>query len=220
MEIFAGKGLPPMPGKEPQMQKKMFRGISTRLPKLGAVIVAGTLAVLVMTPPAEARKNRAMYTVDGEFLMPQNYRQWVFVGAPVTPNDMNAGKAAFPEFHHVYINPPAFAYYRKTGKFRDGTVIIKELVRVGGKSAASGNGYFPGDFIGLVAAVKDGRRFSSEPGHWAYFSFTGEGGTAMDSAAPQKTAACNACHQQNAAEDWVFTQFYPVLRAVKNKKSP
>ena len=24
--------------------------------------------------------------------------------------------------------------------------------------------------------------------------------------------ACNACHEQNAATDFVFTQFYPVLR--------
>jgi hypothetical protein len=202
------------------MKENLMRGISARLPKTGAVIVAGTLAVLIMSPHAEARKNRAMYTVDGEFLMPQNYRQWVFVGAPVTPNDMNAGKAAFPEFHHVYINPAAFAYYKKTGKFRDGTVIVKELVGVGGKSAASGNGYFPGEFIGLVAAVKDGKRFTREPGHWAYFSFSGEVGPAPASATPQPTAACNACHQKNAVEDWVFTQFYPVLRAVQKTRSP
>jgi len=37
-------------------------------------------------------------------------------------------------------------------------------------------------------------------------------------AAPQATEGCNVCHQQNAAEDWVFTQFYPVLRAVKPGK--
>ena len=189
-----------------------------RLPRLAAMTIAGTIALLVMSPPAEARKNRAMYTVDGELLMPNNYRQWIFIGAPITPNDMNNGKAAFPEFHHVYINPAGFASYKKTGTFRDGTVIVKELVTVGGKSAASGNGYFPGEFIGLVAAVKDGKRFAREPGHWAYFSFMGEGGLALASAVAQPAAACNACHQQNAREDRVFTQFYPALRGAKNAR--
>jgi hypothetical protein len=31
------------------------------------------------------------------------------------------------------------------------------------------------------------------------------------------TADCNVCHQSNAKDDWVFTQFYPVLRAAKAK---
>jgi hypothetical protein len=25
-------------------------------------------------------------------------------------------------------------------------------------------------------------------------------------------SACNACHQNNATLDWVFTKYYPVLR--------
>ena len=36
---------------------------------------------------------------------PTGYRHWVFIGSPVTPHDMNDGKAAFAEFHNVYINP-------------------------------------------------------------------------------------------------------------------
>jgi cytochrome c553 len=62
-------------------------------------------------------------------------------------------------------------------------------------------------------SVKDGKRFAKEPGHWAYFNFMGENGKSLSSAKAQATAACNTCHQQNAAADWVFTQFYPVLRA-------
>jgi Cytochrome P460 len=198
----------------------MRKELMCKLPRFAAMTITGVFALLVMSPPAEARKNRAMYTVDGELLAPNNYRQWVFVGAPVTPNDMNNGTAAFPEFHHVYINPAGFAYYKKTGKFRDGTVIVKELATVGSKSAASGNGYFPGEFTGLVAAVKDGKRYAREPGHWAYFSFTGEGNGALTSAVAQPSATCNACHQKNGAEDWVFTQFYPVLRAAKKTGPP
>jgi hypothetical protein len=200
------------------MKLDMFREVKLRLPGKTAVILVAALIVLALASQAEAKKNRAMYTVDGEFMMPKDYRTWVFVGAPVTPNDMNSGKAAFPEFHHVYINPAGYAAYKKTGKFPDGTVFVKELVTVGGKSAASGSGYFPGEYIGIAAAVKDGKRFGKEPGHWAYFSFLGEGGAALASAQPQPAAACNACHQQNAAEDWVFSQFYPVLRSAKKAR--
>jgi len=173
---------------------------------------------MALAGPAEGAQGAARYTAKGDLMMPKDYRQWVFVGAPVTPNDMNSGKAAFPEFHHVYIDPASFAAYRKTGKFPNGTVLVKELAGVGAKSSSSGNGYFAGEFIGVAAAVKDARRFAREPGNWAYFSFMGDEGKALASAKAQATAACNTCHQQSAAEDWVFTQHYPVLRAARPVK--
>jgi hypothetical protein len=186
----------------------------------GVMVIAWlTMALIaIVVSPATAKEAGAKFTAIGELMMPQKYRHWVFVGSPVTPNDMNYGKAAFPEFHHVYIDPVSFASYQKTGKFPNGTVFVKELATVGSKAAVSGNGYFPGEFIGVAAAVKDGKRFTKEPGHWAYFSFMGDDGKALAADAPQATAGCNVCHQQNAAEDWVFTQFYPVLRAAKPGK--
>jgi hypothetical protein len=95
--------------------------------------------------------------------------------------------------------------------------MIKELISVGAKKAASGNGYFMGDFIGLEAEIKDSKRFPKEPGYWAYFSFTDPGKPYKAKAKAEQTAACNTCHEQNAADDWVFTQYYPILRAVKAK---
>ncbi len=157
------------------------------------------------------RGSIAGFDETGALLRPHRYREWIFIGGPVTPNDMNGGKAAFPEFHAVYIDRPSFAEYRRTGKFPDGTLLVKELISVGSKKAASGNGYFPGDYIGLAAAVKDAKRFPNEPGNWAYFSF--EAG--KDRAVALATASCNACHKANAAEDWVFTQYYPVLTSEK-----
>lgn len=184
------------------------------------LIIAAAVLLTGAAPAEAARKGGDSPSFDsqGQLIMPVDYRQWVFVGAPVTPNELNNGKAAFPEFHHVYINRAAFVAYHKTGKFPDGTILVKELASVGAKNAASGNGYFPGEFIGVAAAVKDSKRFAKEPGHWAYFSFMGDDGKALSKAKALPTASCNACHQQNAAEDWVFTQFYPVLRAAKPAK--
>lgn len=150
----------------------------------------------------------------GELKRPTGYREWVYVGTPVTPNDLNDGKAAFPEFHNVYIDPRSWEHWKETGKFRDGTILIKELVSVGATAAVSGKGYFEGDFLGLEATIKSARHFPDEPGNWAYFSFSSKDHqTLAETAEPFPTASCNACHQASAAEDWVFTQYYPVLRA-------
>ena len=155
---------------------------------------------------------------NGELERPKGFREWIYVGTPVTPNDLNDGKAAFPELHNVYIDPDSWAHWKKTGAFRDGTILIKELVSVGSKAAVSGNGYFQGDFIGLEATIKSAKHFPNEPGNWAYYSFSNPDlKTLKDSAKPFPAASCNGCHAGAAADDWVFTQYYPVLRGGKGK---
>jgi hypothetical protein len=155
----------------------------------------------------------------GELLRPDvSYREWVYIGTPLTPNELNPPEAPFPEFHNVYIHPSDFDHWKRTGTFPDGTVIVKELVSVGTKQAVSGNGYFMGEFTGLETTIKDSKRFKDEPGFWAYFSF-GHSYPLADTAQAFPAPACNACHAASAADDFVFTQFYPVLRAAKGAKS-
>ena len=175
--------------------------------------IAGLFYWLTLAAAAPVEQTaRVEFTADGKLKQPEGYRQWVYVGTPLTPNDLNGGEAMFPEFHAVYIDPESFAHYEKTGEFRDGTVMIKELSSVGAKEATSGKGYFMGDFRGLEASIKDSKRFKDEPGSWAYFSF-GHKYPLKKEAAPQVTATCNACHLNNAKTDNVFSQYYPVLRA-------
>ncbi|MFO1352457.1 MAG: cytochrome P460 family protein [Gammaproteobacteria bacterium] len=183
---------------------------------------AAWLAVAVVCGPlgsitAHAQETHFTMNSQGELERPVGYREWVYVGTPVTPNDLNNGKAPFPEFHAVYMDPASWTHWKETGQFRDGTILVKELISVGSKEAPSGKGYFMGEFIGLEAAVKSAQQFSKEPGNWAYFSFTtADHKTLKPAAAAQATADCNGCHQANAAQDWVFIQYYPVLRAAKS----
>jgi hypothetical protein len=178
------------------------------------IATIGALVQVLLTAPAVAGE---FYTIsDGELERPTGYREWVYVGTPVTPNDLNDGKAAFPEHHNVYIDPKSWAHWKKTGEFRDGTILMKELVSVGAKAAVSGNGYFQGDYIGLEATIKSKHHFPDEPGNWAYYSFsTPDHKTLTSSAKAFPAASCNACHAAAAADDFVFTQYYPVLRAGK-----
>ena len=153
----------------------------------------------------------------GELVRPDvRYREWVYIGTPLTPNSLNPPEAPFPEFHNVYIHPADFAHWKKTGTFPDGTVMVKELVSVGSEQAVSGKGFFMGEYVGLEATIKDSVRFKDEPGFWAYFTF-GHSYPLADSSVAFPAAACNACHEASAADDFVFTQYYPVLRAAKGQ---
>ena len=147
-----------------------------------------------------------------------NYRRWIYVGTPLTPNDMNEPEAAFPEFHNVYIYPDDYDYWMDHGRWQDGTILVKELVLVGKKQEVSGNGYFMGDFTGLEVTIKDKKLYPNEPGNWAYFSF-GHSYPLAETASAFPTGACNSCHETSAADDFVFTQNYPILRAAKNARN-
>ena len=162
----------------------------------------------------KAENASVMFNQEGELVRPTGYRKWTYVGTPLTPNDMNDGNAPFPEFHSVYINPDAYNHYEKTGEFPNGTVLVKELIDVGDKEASSGKGYFMGNFVGLEVSIKDKSRFKNEPGNWAYFSF-GHKYPLKEKAKAQPAASCNDCHAGEADDDFVFTQYYPVLGAAK-----
>ena len=114
----------------------------------GCAIVRATISLLItlalLTPSSSVFAQefpKPVFNAEGELLRPDvSYREWVYVGTPLTPNDLNPPVANFPEFHNVYIHPDDFDHWKRTGNFPDGTVIVKELVTVGANQATSGNG--------------------------------------------------------------------------------
>ncbi|MGB7335385.1 MAG: cytochrome P460 family protein, partial [Salaquimonas sp.] len=167
--------------------------------------------------------NGPTYLEDGSIVRPIGWETWVFIGSPLTPDELNGGNATFKEFHSVYIEPSAFEHYRKTGEFPNGTQMVKVRSLLyegelcwdvdptnGSCVAVSGRGYFNGDYSGFELTVKDTTRYN-DPGGWVYLNF-GEERPWMPAASPFPAASCNACHEANGGDDFVFTQFYPVLR--------
>ncbi|MGH1478831.1 MAG: cytochrome P460 family protein [Geminicoccales bacterium] len=153
------------------------------------------------------------------------WREWPYVGSLVTPNALNDGEAPFPEHHIVYIDPVSWEHYKETGEFREGTVLAKELTLVrapdganedGSTDEVSGTGYFMGEYSGLEITIKSKELYPDEPGNWAYYTFGHKPEPYDTTAVMQPTDACNVCHEVSAAEDFVFTQYYPVLRAAKS----
>jgi hypothetical protein len=187
--------------------------------KLTNLIVSIFISTLISFSNTYADTTTKEYTAQfneaGELIRPGGWREWVFVGSPVTPNSLNSGAAPFPEFHSVYIDPVSWAHWKKTGNFREGTLIAKELTTVGATSATSGNGFFNGELQGFEISHKDSTRYSEESDGWAYYSFGHKPEPYANSTAAMPNAACAACHTGAAADDMVFTQYYPILRAAK-----
>ncbi|MDJ0852985.1 MAG: cytochrome P460 family protein [Myxococcota bacterium] len=151
----------------------------------------------------------AAFSLSGKDLRrPEGLEQWVHVGTAVTPNDQNGGQAPFPGFHSVYLDPASYRHWQASGEFRDGTAIGMQLTSVGKTKTISGKGYFMGEPGALLVGVKSARAFPDEPGNWAYFQFDPGARTA----AREPAALCNACHEAAGTHDFVFTEYYPLLR--------
>jgi hypothetical protein len=180
-------------------------------------IAGGLLAAGVSVAQGVDNIGAATFNKQGELQLPEGFREWVFIGAPLTPNGLNNGKAGFPEYHHVYVNPDAFAVYQRTGEFPDGTVIAKELVLLqkgefkdGSKTAPSGRGFFAGEFHGMDVMVKDSRRFA-DTNAWGFFNFGHHAPPYVKAAKAAPAESCASCHTANAGKGMVFKTYYPVL---------
>jgi hypothetical protein len=156
------------------------------------------------------------YNSAGELLLPKNFHEWIFVGSPLTPNALNDGKANFPEYHNVYIEPGSYRIYQKTGVFPEGTIFFKELQLTqpaenpdGSRTEPSGRGFFPAGFNGADVTVKDSKRYAGTGG-WGYFNFNHHEPKAA-TAKVKAEGECAFCHEASAKKDEVWTQFYPLL---------
>jgi Cytochrome P460 len=156
------------------------------------------------------------YTASGELKLPKNFHEWIYVGSPLTPNALNNGKANFPEYHNVYIEPGSYAIYKKTGTFPEGTIFFKELQLTqdgqfpdGSRTEPSGRGFFPGGFNGADVTVKDSKRFA-DTGDWGFFNFNHHEPKALTASVKPKSE-CAYCHIASAKKDQVWTQFYRLL---------
>jgi hypothetical protein len=183
------------------------------------LVVFGLLTITILSAQRSAPAQAPVFEGKTTLLRPVEYREWVFVGSSRGLSYAQNPPASTPTnemYHNVYIKPEAYREFAKSGKFPEGTVLAMEMASSDIKREPGLQGSYEKDFMGLEVAVKDSARFE---GGWAYFNFSnGMGSAYKDKAEPfPASAGCVACHKANAATDNVFTQFYPVLRAVQKK---
>ena len=151
---------------------------------------------------------------DGKLMRPVDYRRWVYVSSGFGMSyNPNAGGNGAPAFTNVFVNPASYDYFQANGKWPDKTMFVLEIYGSSSNGSINKHGSFQRSFQGLDVEVKDESRF---PDKWAYFGFDGDEKTAQ-ATSPSKNE-CWKCHEQNAAVEHTFLQFYPELLKVARAK--
>jgi hypothetical protein len=113
-------------------------------------------------------------------------------------------------FTNVFVPQWAYRAFVASGKWPDHTWFVLEDRDQATKRSINKTGHFQTDLMGLGVEVKDERRFADK---WAYFGFGADDKTAA--AFPKES--CWVCHEQNAAVEHSFVQFYPTLKPIAQK---
>jgi hypothetical protein len=146
------------------------------------------------------------YTADGKMIFPKDYRSGVFLSSGFDMAYVE-GTSQTHIFDNVFVNREAYEGFVKTGAWPDKTVLVLE-VRDAGSDPFVKRGQFQSSAPPRTEAhVKDAAR-----GGWAFYVF---GSGSAPGALMPKTANCYSCHEQHAATDTTFTQFYPTLNPAK-----
>jgi hypothetical protein len=119
------------------------------------------------------------------------------------------------EMHYTYASPGAVEYYRKNGKFADGTVLVKEVFATDHAQLTTGDAHWASAIKVWFVMIKDEKgRYPGNP-LWG----NGWGWALFKADAPDKQVAtnykkdCLGCHVPAKATDWIYVQGYPVLAA-------
>lgn len=151
----------------------------------------------------------------GRLKFPANYREWIFLssGLGMTYGPAaSAATAANPLFDNVFVNPPAWAEFKKTGKWPEGTVFVLEIRKSTSNGSINKGGHFQSDTSAIEVEVKDTKRY---PRGWAFYDF--RVGAAV--AAPLgPNTSCHGCHSTNGAVENTFVQFYPTALPIAKAK--
>lgn len=160
--------------------------------------------------------NEPKFTGDGQLLMPDNYREWVYLSSGlgmtygVIERAVNA--VVGQRFDNVFATPEAYKAFLATGTWPDKTMLVMEVRSSSSKGSINKGGYFQEGVVSVEVHLKDQSRF---PNRWAFFVFNSSARTAKPL---PPNSNCQTCHSNNGAVDETFVQFYPTLIPVAKAK--
>jgi hypothetical protein len=197
---------------------------------VGTAVLAtfAALASTVLTTEVRSQSSTTapQYTADGQLKVPVGFETWVFVGSnlglaykdelPVTTR-VEATRASQRQFHNIYINPEAYAYFLANKEFPDKTVLVMDVFAAADREPKNvlKAGFYNGKQIGMQVAVKNLHRPDGSATPWAYYTLWNPldpQDTLHPSAAAHDDTECYDCHKAHASKDNVWVQFYPTLR--------
>jgi hypothetical protein len=180
------------------------------------VLCGAALLTIQGAPKAAAGasdSNAPQYTADGQLVFPANYREWIYLTTGMDM-DYNPELANMDHsmFDNIFVNPEAYKAFVATGTWPDKTILVLEGRMAANKGSINQKGHFQTtEIMARSIHIKDEAHF---PGKWAFVGF---GDNNVGRTFP-KEAVCYSCHEQHAAVDTTFVQFYPTLLQIATKK--
>ena len=180
----------------------------------GGAIVIVTLAILGGHQQAKSQSNpRDRFDLadkSGNIRKPSDYRDKYEALGTYTVLDPKGD-----QMHLTYASPGTAEYFRKTGKYPDGTVLVKEVFGTDHAQMTTGDAHWATKTIVWFVMIKDDKgRFPGNP-LWG----DGWGWALFKADAPDKQVAtnykkdCLGCHVPAQSTDWIYVQGYPVLKS-------
>lgn len=180
------------------------------------LLLAGALMALAVLTSAFAQtmEQGAKARIDSTISVPDvDFRKdWVALGTWAVAAE--EGTQGSQGLHVVYTQPETVDAYRKTGRFPDGAILVKELLSTVTEEMTTGTVSRAKEVTGWFVMVKDatgrypGNTLWGDGWGWAYFD-------AKDRTKTTTTdyeADCKGCHVPAEATDWIYVDGYPVLK--------
>jgi len=182
---------------------------------IGLLLTSGSYADAASTCEDEANNSYVTFDENGQLKRPRDYRSWIYAGGATTPKTHDPD-VLFPDFQNVYIDPVSYKYWKKHGEFRDGTILVKELIYQSFITESPvGKGFFMGEYRALSATVKSECRHPDQHGGWNYFHWVNRKESKLNEYAAPLGEECATCHIENAPDGGPFYNFWSVLRDAK-----
>ena len=176
-----------------------------------ALCVLGAVACFVLLAAAPEEKSpRPRYDDKGRLMRPADYREWMFLSAGYGMN-YSPGPDSHEMFTNVFVQRWAYDEFAKSGKWPEQSMFVIDERDAGSRSSINQKGHYQTDLMGLAVEVKDSARNSER---WAYYGFNAEATTGE---AMPKGNACWTCHEEHAAVEHTFVQFYPTVKTIAKK---
>jgi hypothetical protein len=190
--------------------------IGVSLATVGVVLVLSAGAVTIALAAGDRKATGTPeYTTDGKLRVPADYREWIFLTSSLDMNYSTGSGMDHSMFDNVFVPQGPYTSFLQTGKWPDGTVLLKENRVASSKGSINKSGQFQiTSTMGLEVHVKDSKRFP-ETG-WGFFIFPDA--HSVPAVVIPSSASCYSCHKDHGAVDTTFVQFYPTLIDVAKQK--
>jgi hypothetical protein len=154
----------------------------------------------------------------GNISLPSDFQtKWAFLGTwSVASKDAEQSGSASGHgaaaLHNVYTPPGTIEAFRESGKFPDGSVLVKELLKTKTATMTTGEVSRGQELEGWFVMIKDtlnrfpGNTLWGDGWGWALFDANGKLTT------KDYKVECLGCHIPAKNNDWVYVEGYPVLR--------